>query len=685
MSSIEAEALLTKEGVFIHEQTADGEDDVLRTGTIYIWKKRDGIFLEWKQSTDVENKNKETEWTMVPDTVSYKNGSDKVSDCVVVQKKKTQHHVYVINFDIKDMKCFKTSKPSGGWKHLTFIMRCGTTYPALHFHEGGTRKIINELHKHLSINRSLQDVNLYLVREHDPQALSKSFDELNLFEKDQAGDIITKFINDPVTTTIGGFSKVTNFFRDAALFFPPDDDGSMTTSLAMEEDNATELDIKPLEETGFEMITTNKTMNIQLPPRPSVKRADPVTSEQWSSFMNIEGKIMDIDAVKEAIFKGGIDPSIRNEIWKFLLGYYKWNSTYKSRMEQRKQKVDDYFRMKLQWKSISDDQQLRFTELRDRKSLIDKDVMRTDRTHNFFEGENNPNISVLYDILLTHCMYDFDLGYVQGMSDLLAPILVVLENEVDAFWCFAGFIQMMGRNFEKDQQAMKNQLAQLQMLVNFVDPELANYLESHESINMYFCFRWLLIIFKREFSFPDIMRLWEVIWTAKPCKNFHLLLCLAIFDSAKTTLIENNFGFNEILKYVNDLSCNIDVNEILCTAEAIYHQLIDCRDLPSTIHNILCLSMSSQDASPFQPFNPSHFDASVANANETTPTTGRSSNQSSPERTVAATSQLLQCHNGGDSVMLHRSDNTAAAAAGELTTPDDSSIEILSEHHDLIL
>lgn len=40
----------------------------------------------------------------------------------------------------------------------------------------------------------------------------------------------------------------------------------------------------------------------------------------------------------------------------------------------------------------------------------------------------------------------------------------------------------------------------------------------------------------------------QVLWTGRPCQNFHLLLCIAVLVSEKTVLIENNFGFTEILK-----------------------------------------------------------------------------------------------------------------------------------------
>ncbi len=33
------------------------------------------------------------------------------------------------------------------------------------------------------------------------------------------------------------------------------------------------------------------------------------------------------------------------------------------------------------------------------------------------------------------------IGYIQGMSDMLAPILAISGDESDAFWCFAGLMR----------------------------------------------------------------------------------------------------------------------------------------------------------------------------------------------------------------------------------------------------
>ena len=75
------------------------------------------------------------------------------------------------------------------------------------------------------------------------------------------------------------------------------------------------------------------------------------------------------------------------------------------------------------------------------------------------------------------------------MSDLLSPILYVMENEVDAFWCFAGFMRLVKRNFDFDQGGIKTQLSQLVDLLKTLDPDFFAYLDAKDSGNLYFYYR----------------------------------------------------------------------------------------------------------------------------------------------------------------------------------------------------
>ncbi|XP_036106962.1 TBC1 domain family member 15 isoform X4 [Molossus molossus] len=491
-------------------------DDALDSSSILYAGKDSSSVVEWTQAPKErahrgpEHMNSyEAEWDMV-NTVSFKKKPHTNGDAPSHRNGKSK---WSFLFSLTDLKSIKQNKEGMGWSYLVFCLKDDAVLPALHFHQGDSKLLIDSLEKYVVLCESPQDKRILLVNCQN-KSLSQSFENL-------------------------------------------------------------------LDEPAYGLI------QIDLGARPAVQRREPVSLEEWTKNTDSEGRILDVDNMKQMIFRGGLSHALRKEAWKFLLGYFPWDSTKEGRSHLRKQKTDEYFRMKLQWKSVSEEQEKRNSRLRDYRSLIEKDVNRTDRTNKFYEGQDNPGLILLHDILMTYCMYDFDLGYVQGMSDLLSPLLYVMENEVDAFWCFVSYMDQMHQNFEEQMQGMKTQLIQLSTLLRLLDSGFCSYLESQDSGYLYFCFRWLLIRFKREFSFLDILRLWEVMWTELPCKNFHLLLCCAILESEKQQIMEKHYGFNEILKHINELSMKIDVEDVLCKAEAISLQMGKCKELPQAVCEIL--------------------------------------------------------------------------------------------------
>lgn len=48
---------------------------------------------------------------------------------------------------------------------------------------------------------------------------------------------------------------------------------------------------------------------------------------------------------------------------------------------------------------------------------------------------------------------------------------------------------------------------------------------------------WVLIAFKREFAFDDVLRLWEVLWTDYYSREFILFVGLAVLESHRDMIL----------------------------------------------------------------------------------------------------------------------------------------------------
>ncbi|KAI6763116.1 hypothetical protein HG530_009096 [Fusarium avenaceum] len=401
-------------------------------------------------------------------------------------------------------------------------------------------------------------------------------------------------------------------------------------------------DVMELEDTDvgeFELLEGASNLSLE-------ERRKKVTLKEWKTFFDPQsGRLsVTIDEVKERVFHGGLDPEdgVRKEAWLFLLGVHDWYSTADERKAQIASLRDQYYKLKLSWWERLDgdggegetgewwrEQKGRIGRLLaisqpffpneyTYRMTTEKDVHRTDRNVPIFMGEDTPHpdpsspfaevgtnvhLEQMKEMLLTYNEYNKDLGYVQGMSDLLAPIYAVIQDDAVAFWGFQKFMERMERNFLRDQSGMRNQLLTLDQLVQFMDPALWSHLQKADSTNFFFFFRMLLVWYKREFEWLDVLRLWEGLWTDYMSANFHIFIALAILERHRDVIMEHLQHFDEVLKYINELSNTIDLEATLTRAESLFKRfkrLVDAVDkkqnFPAPRYDQKSSSGSSQPA-----------------------------------------------------------------------------------------
>ncbi|XP_041666214.1 small G protein signaling modulator 1 isoform X2 [Cheilinus undulatus] len=203
---------------------------------------------------------------------------------------------------------------------------------------------------------------------------------------------------------------------------------------------------------------------------------------------------------------------------------------------------------------------------------IDKDVRRCDRAYWYFTPEN---LEKLRNIMCSYVWQHLDTGYVQGMCDLLAPLLVILDDEVMAFSCFTELMKRMNQNFPHGG-AMDSHFANMRSLIQILDSELFELMQQNgDYTHFYFCYRWFLLDFKREMVYDDVFSVWETIWAAKHTSSEHfvLFIALALVEMYRDIILENNMDFTDIIKFFNEMAERHNVPQVLLMARELVHKV----------------------------------------------------------------------------------------------------------------
>uniref|UniRef100_UPI00358E9B44 TBC1 domain family member 15-like isoform X2 n=1 Tax=Myxine glutinosa TaxID=7769 RepID=UPI00358E9B44 len=367
--------------------------------------------------------------------------------------------------------------------------------------------------------------------------------------------------------------------------------------------------------------------------------------------------------------ESGINPELRSEAWRFLYGVHPCSSTARERSALQLEQRITYQALKQKWHSMLpeyakmctrnvDDtlaaalqnsntevrsesgtvvdsqtdvalvQQLVFLKIQatvgaDRQNIdieqllkairiIDKDIPRTRRDLQYYQKDGVTNLILLRNILITFAAFHQDVGYAQGMNDLLSRFLEVLDSEEGAYWCFCAYMARISYNFTGDGMLHKIEL--LLDLLDQLDHELFAHLSEEELGRMTFCHRWLLLSFQREFPHDEAIRLFEILSShhleltslaaqrvrdetrssgiqhqgstclelpvANPDYTFDLFICAAILLQHKDTLL----GCSDIVALVtfsNSLQRTLELNSILHRAEELFYKycrqsVLDC-------------------------------------------------------------------------------------------------------------
>ncbi|KAH1172187.1 uncharacterized protein LOC123369505 [Mauremys mutica] len=233
----------------------------------------------------------------------------------------------------------------------------------------------------------------------------------------------------------------------------------------------------------------------ELPTRSAVEEKQKLQEiervDKWLKMLKKWGKYRNSDKMFRRVYKG-IPLQVRGQVWSLLLDIEKIKTENEGKYEK----------MKEQAKSFS-------SEIKQ----IDLDVNRTFRNHIMFRERYGVKQQALFHVLSAYSVYNTEVSYCQGMSQIAAILLMYL-NEEDAFWALAQLLtnqrHAMHGFFIPGFPKLQRFQAHHEQILSKLFPKLKKHMDKEQMTTGIYTTKWFLQCFIDRTPFTLTLRLWDI-------------------------------------------------------------------------------------------------------------------------------------------------------------------------------
>lgn len=213
--------------------------------------------------------------------------------------------------------------------------------------------------------------------------------------------------------------------------------------------------------------------------------------EKWLKMVKKWDKYKNSDRMVKRVYKG-VPLQLRGRAWALMLDVER----------QKKENEGKYEKMKAQALLCS-------AEIKQ----IDLDINRTFRDHVMFMDRFGVKQQALFSVLSAYSVYNTEVSYCQGMSQIAALLLMFL-NEEDAFWALSqllthhthGMHGFFVPGFPKLQRFQTHHDQVISKLI----PKLKKHLDREQMSAGIYSTKWFLQCFIDRTPFTLTLRLWDI-------------------------------------------------------------------------------------------------------------------------------------------------------------------------------